>query len=468
MPKVHLPDGRIVNFPYTMTPEQITAEVAKLTSADQESTAPSSGAVSRFVLNAADVLNPVAMVTGGYQILRHPAKTYEALVDASAGQFTKAGQAFKQGRYSEALGHGAAGLLPGIGPAAAEAGEQIGAGDVAGGLGRGTALVAAPQVAARTGRLVARTGGRLQRGGVSMFNRMLKPNKGTLEQMPTFGKDLPTRSRNISEALIQDPNAQISTAGANRYDAATRAIQDTVDEIVAANPEARGSTAHMVRALRGGEGTFRKQWAGGSDVSAYRNVADEALTNPRLLKSQRRVVTRPTAASEDLGPLGDVARVEVVGKTLIPRIRANTARELTQGTYRNLGDKAYGELKGAATEAHKAAARGGRAILNEALPQVEPLNTQIAKRIDLGQVLDEAVFRSGKNDPIGLGTQMVLSSGHLGWLPAALAKWPMFGSPTARGAYRLGGKLAKTRPQTFATATRAALLARLAGEQPER
>ena len=30
MPRVHLPDGRIVNFPYDMTPEQIQAEVVKL------------------------------------------------------------------------------------------------------------------------------------------------------------------------------------------------------------------------------------------------------------------------------------------------------------------------------------------------------------------------------------------------------------------------------------------------------
>lgn len=30
MPRVHLPDGRVVNFPYSMTPEQIQAEVAKL------------------------------------------------------------------------------------------------------------------------------------------------------------------------------------------------------------------------------------------------------------------------------------------------------------------------------------------------------------------------------------------------------------------------------------------------------
>jgi hypothetical protein len=113
---------------------------------------------------------------------------------------------------------------------------------------------------------------------------------------------------------------------------------------------------------------------------------------------------------------------------------------LTQGTYRTLGDKAYGELKGASTEAHKAAARGGRAILNEAIPAAEPLNNAISKRIDLGQVLDEAVFRSGKHDPVGLGQQVVLS-GNPGLLWASLINRPGVGSPVARGVFGAGKSL---------------------------
>lgn len=60
---------------------------------------------------------------------------------AQMDQFRKAKDAYDQGRYSEAAGHTLAGALPLVGPAAAQAGETIGEGKVAEGLGAGTALL---------------------------------------------------------------------------------------------------------------------------------------------------------------------------------------------------------------------------------------------------------------------------------------------------------------------------------------
>lgn len=103
---------------------------------------PEGSAIGRFAGAAWEKLNPVAAVKGVAQAVRHPVDTYNAAVDASAQQFSKAGEAYQQGRYSEAIGHGVAGALPVIGPAAADTGEQIGRGDVAGGLGSATGLLA--------------------------------------------------------------------------------------------------------------------------------------------------------------------------------------------------------------------------------------------------------------------------------------------------------------------------------------
>src|SRR3990167_6319492 len=111
----------------------------------EHSPAPATGrGVSRFLRNAGAVLNPVAAVQGIASAVAHPAQTYDALVDTSAGQFTKAGQAFDEGRYWEVGGHGLAGAIPFIGPAAASAGEQIAAGDVAGGLRTGAGVGGGP------------------------------------------------------------------------------------------------------------------------------------------------------------------------------------------------------------------------------------------------------------------------------------------------------------------------------------
>lgn len=104
--------------------------------------APEGSATSRFIGGVAKTLNPVTMVEGAYNAVRHPIDTAGSILQDNLQQLKQAGSDFQQGRYSEAVGHGAAGLLPVIGPAAARAGERIGSGDVAGGLGEGAGLLA--------------------------------------------------------------------------------------------------------------------------------------------------------------------------------------------------------------------------------------------------------------------------------------------------------------------------------------
>lgn len=69
-----------------------------------------------------------------------PAAT--ALLTPHIEQFKKAHEALQQGRYSEAAGYLGAGLLPFVGPAAATAGERIGQGEPARGLGNAVGLLA--------------------------------------------------------------------------------------------------------------------------------------------------------------------------------------------------------------------------------------------------------------------------------------------------------------------------------------
>jgi hypothetical protein len=309
------------------------------------------------------------------------------------------------------------------------------------------------------GRIAKAGGAKLQNAAVSAYERMLKPNKSTLEGMSGMGGNLQERSRNVASELLNDPNGQISKRGSNAYGDATSGMLNKVDELVEANPEARGSTKHLADSMDRGRGTFQKQWAPGGDTSAYDSVTKEVLNNPRVTKIKR--VVKDTSLEHEMGMAPGDSEVVKSGRELMPRVTAKGARDLTRGTYRNLGDKAYGELKGAQTEAHKSAARGGRAILNEAIPEVEPINNEISKRIDLGQVLDEAVLRSGKHDPIGLGQQVVLSGGNLGFLPASLINRPGIGSPIARGVNQVGSSLQKL---NLTPALKAALIAALGGQ----
>lgn len=132
--------------------------------------------VSRFVSNFASAINPVpgiremASEASNPKIgLRRTLGTH--LIDPQMDQFRKAKEAFtgtgEEGtgyslpsRLSLGLGHSLAGVLPLVGPAAANAGEQIGSGDVAGGLGSGAGLLttaAAPDMIRGVGKGLMRT-----------------------------------------------------------------------------------------------------------------------------------------------------------------------------------------------------------------------------------------------------------------------------------------------------------------------
>jgi hypothetical protein len=110
-----------------------------------------------FVRNVLPSTRAADYVEGPIYAAQHPIDSIslvlKALWDAHAGQATQARESARRalaeptlsgklGAASQMVGHGAAAVLPLIGPAAANAGEQIASGDIAGGLGAGTGVLA--------------------------------------------------------------------------------------------------------------------------------------------------------------------------------------------------------------------------------------------------------------------------------------------------------------------------------------
>jgi hypothetical protein len=108
--------------------------------------APSVDAAVRFATPI--VKMPVDIAKGAYGLVTSPIDTTRGIVQAQKGQYDKAKQAEAEGRWSEMAAYSVAAAVPFVGPAVTDAGETIASGDVAGGLGKATALVA-PAVAAR-------------------------------------------------------------------------------------------------------------------------------------------------------------------------------------------------------------------------------------------------------------------------------------------------------------------------------
>lgn len=153
--------------------------------------------VVRFGENFAKAIlpstTPSDYVEGPKYALQHPVDSMSlilrALWDAHAGQAGKTAESAgrivsdpsltgKAGALSETLGHGLATVLPMIGPAAANAGEQIGSGDIAGGLGASAGLLA-PNVAVgmRGSAPVKAAAGKLHQSAVAGMEKAINPTR---------------------------------------------------------------------------------------------------------------------------------------------------------------------------------------------------------------------------------------------------------------------------------------------------
>lgn len=102
--------------------------VMGLSGRDGDESKPDAGFVNTLV-------NDVSELPGAaMNAVQHPIETGKRLVGAQVGEFQKVPGLVKQGRYSEAVGHGMAGALPLVGPAAAQAGDELGQGQTGQGL----------------------------------------------------------------------------------------------------------------------------------------------------------------------------------------------------------------------------------------------------------------------------------------------------------------------------------------------
>ena len=104
-------------------------------------------AVQRYAIQPAlDVAKSIhdgdgAGLLGAVQRLNPAGAIASDVMNAQVGQGQQAIDQAKQGNYAEAAGHAGAALLPVLGPAAAQAGETIGSGETARGLGQATGLI---------------------------------------------------------------------------------------------------------------------------------------------------------------------------------------------------------------------------------------------------------------------------------------------------------------------------------------
>lgn len=111
----------------------------------------------------------------------------------------------------------------------------------------------------------------------------------------------------------------------------------------------------------------------------------------------------------DLGAVGDAGNEFLRNQP--GQIPVQDAQALKQGTYQQLGQKAYGEMKTASLESQKALARGLKEEIANQFPELNELNARDSKLYDLEEPLTRAVQRLSNHQVIGIGTPIAASAG---------------------------------------------------------
>ena len=193
----------------------------------QEDQQPQGSAVGRFFTGLGESLDPRPLL----QAVASPVETAKGIGRAQMGQFEKAGEALSRGSYVEGLGQGAAGLLPIVGPAAAAVGEQIGSGDVAGGLGAGLAAVA-PGGALKAARATGAPA-RLTASAQKQFAQALGPTKEVFKRKTerVVPQLLQERVRGGREHIRSVARERAERAGERLTEAENRIKDQVVKEV---------------------------------------------------------------------------------------------------------------------------------------------------------------------------------------------------------------------------------------------
>jgi hypothetical protein len=404
---------------YDLIDDAPTPVVSQAQSQDPFATQGSTGQ-RVFQSIARNVPNPVRVVEGLWNTVRHPINTAGNIIGAQVGQGRKAIENVRQGRYSEAAGHAGAALLPIIGPAAAEAGERIATGDVAGGLTDAALMVAAPGV--------ARVAGAAMRAPLALAKKTARITiPESVQAATSLGMDPGAARTHLADVALRERGLQgLIRTGADRVSDRVNAGFDRVQSRLGSNltrsklpPTASGQmpvpavTSVAAPEMSAAAETLGNRFANQSTLDAGMRTLESVRQNPRF-----------TPGSQTAAQAVDLAR---------------GSRDWM------LGDRTPG------TMVERAAAQRALREVGQAVPAVAQDTSRLRDLIALEEAYTMPSHVTGGTLPT-MKLRLAEAAGH------------RFLAPTAQGLYRVGAPMARL-PTT--NAMRAAFLMNLLEQQPE-
>jgi hypothetical protein len=203
-------------------------------------------------------------------------------------------------------------------------------------------------------------------------------------KLPTTTKISQADRENLVQTGLQN-NIPVSKGGFNNlrnliqdYDAKRQAVIDT-------DPTQPISLVPALRNLDQLRSRFANQVTPQPDLAEIDQVQQNFLNNPKV-------------QPQGMGP-GPAT------------VSAADAQAIKSGTYRALGNKSYGEVKGASIEAQKSLAAAFKDELANAFPELQNINGPESKLLDLEPYIERAINRNGNHQLIGIGTPIAAGAG---------------------------------------------------------
>jgi hypothetical protein len=148
-------------------------------------------------------------------------------------------------------------------------------------------------------------------------------------------------------------------------------------------------------------------------VTKINTQIDDIITNSKGKVSKQTVLSYlddlQSKAMRQVNPADDLAAIEKARISFAQHplaqgddIPISLAQDIKKGTYKSLGNKAYGELKGVDIEAQKSLARGLREGVGKAEPAVMGLNAQEQKLLNALSVAERRALMELNNNPVGI------------------------------------------------------------------
>lgn len=161
-----------------------------------------------------------------------------------------------------------------------------------------------------------------------------------------------------------------------------------------------------LRYLQALERSAGKQGLPAGDVATIRNAMGELLESGM---GEDVITMVPTPHPTLVGPNGKPITVLMpqTSRALRTDVSAKEALDSARSSSRWSTRKAWGEQKGAETEAGKAVERAQRDAVKAAVPEARPLLQQEGEAIRAAEVLDRMAFRAANRDAVSLPAHVV-------------------------------------------------------------